>query len=36
MPWGDWINELPTAFLLRGTAKDRKKGNPRLIGTTRR
>ena len=35
LPFSIRRDELPTAFLIRGSSKDRKKG-PRLIGTTRR
>ena len=34
LPFSIRRDELPTAFLIRGTAKDRKKGNPRLFGTS--
>jgi hypothetical protein len=36
LPFSIRRDELPTAFLIRGSAKDRKKGNGRLIGTTTR
>ena len=32
LPFSIRRDELPTAFLLRGTAKERKKGNSRLAG----
>src|SRR5688500_10684712 len=32
LPFSIRRDELPTAFLIRGSAKDRKKGNSRLIG----
>ena len=36
LPFSIRRDELPTAFLIRGTATDRKKGNTRLIGTRAR
>jgi hypothetical protein len=36
LPFSIRRDELPTAFLIRGSAKDRKKHNARLIGTNAR
>jgi hypothetical protein len=36
LPFSIRRDELPTAFLIRGTAKDRKKDAPRLFGTRAR
>jgi hypothetical protein len=36
LPFSIRRDELPTAFLIRGSASDRKKSNARLIGTRAR